>query len=133
MERILSDVMLMVFMAMIFAGTSIVTLGYTNQLGLEQDVVSQQLEGNTVIQDSLSWKYDAAVISYAELCSRMMRVLDYDVEIDGTFISAETYNFHTFDFSILQPGHQYQVSYKYASDGSISVVCYQNVSSPSQQ
>lgn len=56
--------------------------------------------------------------TYAEMITKLLGDLDYDVQINSLTILKENYNYKMFDFSVIPQG-EYTKTYQYDSSGNI--------------
>ena len=95
-----------------------------NQTVKRQDIVSHYVDDSAVLSISENWAHQDEVLSYKELCTRIMYGISCDVVIDGTLIEQQWFNVNTFDYGIIQPGRSYKVINEYNDDGTLKSVSY---------
>lgn len=91
-----------------------------------QDEIKEEISVNNVMINS---DYDGGsdvIISYEELCSRLMGRIEYDFVINGTRVPSFLYNPNTFSFDSLQET-SYRVTYEYYNNGAIKSIVFSSI------
>lgn len=126
MEEVLDRAYEIGFGTVLFALGVIYVMYHYNVLnGLTKELKEYSYRDNVIMQDAVD---ETALESYNELTrseviSSLMQEVSYDVNIAGTLITKDKYNFSTIDFSTI-PSGIYERKVKYDDNGMIRVVYY---------
>ena len=109
-----------------FSAIALVVL-MTGSVILRQDYISDYTTQTSAISTSYNWEHSEHIISYEELCSRIMQGIPCDVLIDGTLVEYQWFQWESFDYQMIRPEKDYLVSYSYNEDGSYRLITYQSI------
>lgn len=108
-----------------------ITLYFNNNARLESLLlnVKNNINDNQVVYEQYQdlEKLPEPITEYKELVSILMKDISINMEINGTELRADTYDYMEFDYSSI-PNTNYRKSYKRDVSGNVVKVIYESIS-----
>lgn len=108
---------------------AICLLGYNiRTFTLLQNQEKQNIySGTNVMYEQYEEEVDSPkILTYEQLCCRLMNKLPYNIKINDVSIQKEEFDYMLFDFSII-PKTKYQLQYIFNENGMVKEVIYASV------